>query len=244
MAFRSKFLFMVATCLLLMNAAHADTSTGLFDPPASTQTIPPSGRVNQITCVYYSDIMIRTVGTDTPAPDAATLIPIANGEQRRCATARVPGEIATKTAAFSLFGRKGGYLLFGATDPNGASGIMVLNAATGKTIYSDSMMGDSLKTVDLEAGALHIAFTRGINTTCSLLKDARACWAKLAADGSIPRAISQLPPPVQACSAAYTRDKIQADDPSIITYDVDMTVSLTGKTEVRSRGALGCYPMP
>lgn len=236
MSTRSVRLITVAVCMSLAQAAVAQPSQ--FDTPAATQTVPPVPGKDQITCIVFPDFMIRQSGTDTPAPDAAVIVPMGG----QCAASRSPGEIATQTANLSLIGRKGGFLVFGATDPNGAARLTVLNSATGKTIYTDSMIGNGFKAVDLEGGALRIAFTRGINTTCSLLKEAKSCWAKLAADGSIPRAISQQAPPVEACRAAY--GQLAADDPSIVSYPVDMTISLTGKTEVKSRGAVGCAPLP
>ena len=70
----------------------------------------------------------------------------------------------------------------------------------------------------------------------------------MAREGAIPRALAQSPPPVQACVEAYRADfmgrPVPADDPSIITYEVDMTLDLSGHTDVLWRGPLGCQPMP
>ncbi len=54
----------------------------------------------------------------------------------------------------------------------------------------------------------------------------------------------QTPLPAAACTAAYRNDKAPADDPSIVTFDTDMTLDLFGRAVVISRGKVGCAPMP
>jgi hypothetical protein len=61
------------------------------------------------------------------------------------------------------------------------------------------------------------------------MKDAAACWAKMASDGAIPAAVARTPLPMKACAAAYRKSTAPPGDPSIVFYDVDMTVSLAGK---------------
>jgi hypothetical protein len=243
---------LVLCCAVLLSGiARADDIdrqiAALFDHPAATKTTggnTDAQEGQEIRCTYFKDIMIRETGTDTPAPGAATISPVAGGAPLACGKAPVVGEMPLKTENFTFIGRKGPFLFFSATDPNGAIPFILLDAATGKAIYSDALIGGKLKTVALENGSLHLRFTRGVNGSCSLLKDAAACWAKMASEGAIPAAVALTPPPVKACAAAYRRSTAPPDDPSIVFYDVDMTVTLAGRAEVKSRGAVGCDAMP
>jgi hypothetical protein len=149
-----------------------------------------------------------------------------------------------KSANHSFVGRKGPFLLFSETDANGATGFILLDAAIGKIIYTDSMDGEMIKAVSLEGDLLRLRFTRGANGSCSLVKDTDSCWAKMAKEGTIPKALAGRSPPVQACVSAYQKYNTPPNDPSIVTYDVEMTLSTAGKINVISRGAVGCTPLP
>jgi hypothetical protein len=229
------------------STARADTisrEAALFDRPVSVQKIPAKSDtdpVGEIMCTYYADLMIRETGTDSPAPGPATIIA---GAHPACNAQQAAKAISLKTEDFSLTGRKGRFLVFGATDPNGAVAFMVIDAASGRVLYTDAELTDGLRSVTLENGGLHLRFKRAFNGSCSILKDGAACWAKMAADGNIPHTLAQTPPPVQACAAAYRKGKVPADDPSLISYDVDMALDASGTANVTPRGAVGCAPMP
>jgi hypothetical protein len=220
----------------------------LFDTPAARQIVPGKSEPNSgnaITCTYYADVMIRETETDSPAPGAATLIPVpAASPHPPCGKERAAGGISLKSENHSLLGRKGPFLLFRQTDPNGAAQFLVIDATSGKVIYTDTMMGDEIKGVTLENGLLRLRFTRGANGSCSLIKDGDTCWAKLATERTIPAAVARGQPPIQACIAAYRKHNTPADDPSIVSYEVDMTLSSAGKPNVISRGSIGCSPLP
>ena len=240
-----------AAFLLCAMQAHADDRdmkmAALFDRPLATRTVPAMSDAeegNELRCTYYRDFLIREKGTDTPAPDAAVIIAVTKAAaQPPCKTAS-GAEIKLATANFSLVGRKGGYLMFQATDPNGAVPFMVIDAATGKTIYTDGMVEDLMRSVTLANGVLHLKYTRGMNGSCSLVSGGKTCWDKLVADGVVPPELAQSPLPTQACLVSYRREKAPADDPSVVTFDVDMTLDLSGKAEMISRGKVGCNPMP
>ncbi len=230
---------------------HADDRdmkmAALFDKPLATRTVPAmtdAEEGNELRCTYFRDFLIREKGTDTPAPGAAVIIPVTKtAAQPPCKTA-AGAEIPLKTENFSLVGRKGGYLLFQATDPNGAVPFMVIDAATGKTIFTDGMVEEQLRAVTLANGILHLRYTRGTNGSCSLLSQGKTCWDQMVTEGIVPPELAQSPLPTQACMVSYRRDKAPKDDPSIVTFDVDMTLDLAGKVQVISRGKVGCSPMP
>lgn len=185
--------------------------------------------------------MVREAGTDTPSPDPASLIP---GNRPTCSAGKAPQLITLPISAFSFVGRKGPYLIFSGTDPNGAVPFAVVNLA-GKVLYSDSTAIDrGIRSVAVENDALHIQFTRGLNASCSIMQGAGSCWSKLMAAGKIPRVMANAGPSSHSCAPAYRQAKAPPDDPSMIAYDVDMMVDATGKTQVMSRGSVSCGAMP
>jgi hypothetical protein len=238
-----------AAFMLCATQVHADDqdsrTANLFDKPLATQTVPATSDAeegNELRCTYYKDFLIREKGTDTPAPAAAVLIPI-KAARPPCKTAN-GSDIPLPTENFSLLGRKSDFLLFQATDPNGAVPFLVINATSGKTIFTDGMVEDQMTAVTLANGVLHLRYTRGANASCSLLSDGKTCWDKMVADGTIPAELAQAPLPTQACTESYRNDKAPSDDPSVVTFAMDMTLDRAGKVSVISRGKVGCAPMP
>jgi hypothetical protein len=218
----------------------------LFDPPAAVKTLAPKSAddpIGQVTCTYYAGLMVRETGTDTPDPGAATMVQAAASAKRpTCGRAASPIAIAMKTDGYSLLGRKGPFLVFEATDPNGAVDFLVIDAKSGRTLFEDGKSDRvGLSAVSLSGGALRLRYTRGLNASCSVAQGA-ACWAKLAHDGAIPAALGRTAPPVQACKTAYR--KTPADDPSIILYPVETVIDSAGKSQVTVRGPISCEPMP
>ena len=227
----------VAMLLLLSGAAVGQGLT--FDKPVSYRTIKPksaSDPLGERQCTVFPDFTIRQTNTDTPGPDRASLIP----KSAACNGAHAAGEKVLDTGGFTFAGRKGGFLVFIATDPNGATPFKVLDTS-GRTLYTDALTGN-LRIVELRNG-LHLRFTRAVNSTCSVLGDA-TCWARIGCAGLLPPTIAPGKPPTEACAASYARNKAPAGDSSIITYDVDTTFDPVGRLHARPRGAPGCEPLP
>jgi hypothetical protein len=222
----------------------------LFDRPAAVKTLAPKSAddpVGQITCTYYAGLMVRETGTDTPDPGDATMVQFPASAQRpTCGRAASPIAIALKTEGYSLLGRKGPFLVFDATDPNGAVDFLVISAGSGAKLFEDGKSERGLRALSLSKGVLRLTYTRGLNAPCSVLKDGASCWASLAHAGAIPAALGHAPPPVRACSAAYRRGPrpTPADDPSIILYAVVTSIDGSGKSNVTVSGPVTCEPMP
>lgn len=228
-------------------AQDADRLAAQLDRPVATKTVPaksdddPNG---QIQCTYYNDFMLRETGTDTPDPNNAVLIPITSGAPRLgCDAAQHDKELILKTEGYSYIGRKDRFLLFSETDPNGAVPFIVLDADSGKAVFDDGTPPDrGLQVVALDHGTLHLGYTRAFNASCSLLKDPGGCWSGLVAGGKVPPGTAQ--PPQDLCAASYKAEMAPADDPSIVSYDVDTTIDAMGQVHVVAHGAIGCAPMP
>jgi hypothetical protein len=249
---RSKILDRAMARLLLLlltmltgaaNAADRPArETALFDRPLAIQRVPASP-AGELRCSYYADLMVREAGVDTPAPGAATFVPV--GTQRPpCNIDAVAGDRTVNTEHYSFAGRKGAFLVFSATDPHGAIPFMVLDATDGHVVFRAGKIDDGFRAITLKGSTLRMQYLHGVNGSCSVYKDGPSCWTKLMTEGKIPRALSQMQPSTEVCAASYRRANSTSDNPSIITYDVDVTLSQAGKPRVNSRGRVGCYPMP
>jgi len=239
--------------MLLPIAAHCQDDAArfaaLFDRPALVKTVPPKSAADPtgaIICTNYPDLMVRETGTDTPDPNTATLVALPAGTARPpCDARQRPHAITLQTEGFGLLGRKGPFLLFSATDPNGAIPFMTIDARSGRVIFTDGTAADrSFQAVTVQNGVLHLRYTRGFNASCSIMQSAATCWSKLLTEGKIPHDMGQPVPSPELCAASYAAERAPADDPSIITYDVEMTIDLAGNAQTLSRGAVGCAPVP
>lgn len=237
--------------VLLAGAAAAQNGNRLaaqLDRPSATRKVPPkpdADATGQIACTFYPDLMVRETGTDTPAPDAALLVRVPPGSARPACDAQPPADsIMLDTENFSFIGRKSGFLLFSATDPNGAVPFLVLDAETGRLLYADGTAADrGIRSLAVRNGTLHLRYTRGINAPCSLMQDAVGCWARLLREGKVPGTMAQAPS-AAICAASYKTTRAPPDVPSIIVYDMDMTVDAAGRTQILSQGPVSCAALP
>jgi len=236
--------------VVLSVVAHAQDSDALaaqLDRPVSTTRVPAKSDddpIGQIECTYYRDFMLRETGTDTPDPNDATLVPIAIGAPRPpCDMAESANLLTLKTEGYSYVGRKDHFLLFSATDPNGAVPFMLLDIGDGKVIFEDATLPDrSIQTVVLDNGTLHLGYKRAFNASCSLLQDPASCWSRLVADRKIPNGLAQPSPDL--CAVAYKEEQAPVEDPSIVSYAVDTTIDASGQVRTTAHGTIGCAPMP
>jgi hypothetical protein len=213
--------------------------------PASVVTIPASGDRDAITCSFYHDVIIRISGTDTPAPDNAILLPRPPAPAAFNCAANPSGGVTLPSEGVDLSGRKGNFLIFEASDPTGASGLLIFDARSGRKLFAD---GESaISAAEFAQGSLHLRYTRAINTSCSLLADRDGCWSALLASGEVPRGVFPAPPGREACARTYRpagSPVAPDDDPSIVSYPVSLTLDSTGHAGLQPLGPIGCDPMP
>jgi hypothetical protein len=232
------------TTVALLVAPAVTRADPVFDTPVKVITIPASGDQDAVTCIFYADVMIRISGTDTPAPDNALLLPHP-AAPAAIACAKPSRGVALPSSGFDLSGRKGDFLIFEASDPTGASELIVFDALSGRKLFDD---GESSITgvADIQ-GTLRLRYIRAINGSCSLLADRDGCWAALLAGGQIPRGVFSGPPARETCARSYrlaASPAVPDDDPSMISYPVALTLDSAGHASVRSMGPIGCDPMP
>jgi hypothetical protein len=239
--------------MLLSVAAQSQTDrsrlASQLDQPVAVRKVTPKSSDDpngQLVCTFYQDLMIRESGTDTPAPNAAVVLPLPSGQVRPpCDATHHNGEVALKTEGFSFAGRKDHFLLFSATDPNGAVPFIVLDAGSGRVVFEDGTpAARGLQAIAVENGALHLRYRRAFNAPCSIMQNAAACWSQLIAAGKLPQSMEKSVPSAKLCAASYKSEKAPADDPSIIAYDVETVVDMAGPAQVTPRGPVTCAPVP
>jgi hypothetical protein len=229
---------------LALPASAQQPAGSPFDKPIAVQKLPPKpgGDPYEIVCTTYSGFMVRERRDGPSSQDAA----IVRGSRPVCDARKVPGEIVLKTSDKYLIGRKGPFLIFSEMDPHGAVPFVIVDAGSGRIIFKDATVGNpDFRSAALEKGVLRLRYARGFNAPCSILQDAKGCWAKLVAAGMIPAAMAREVPSPRICDAAYkAMSGAPADAPSIVSYDVDMRVTAKGTTQFLSRGAVHCGIVP
>lgn len=237
---------LLAACLPAPSVA-AGWEAARFEPPAKTETATSeegkmSGEGKQITCTTYRDLMVRESDTDTPDPEDATLVPLANGAAPACAAAPGPGARILATAGQRFLGRTGGFLVFEQASTNGTVPFAVLDAGTGRTLIRDTTAEAGIDSFAVADGTLRLGFQRGVQGACSIPKHGARCWARIARDGPLPPAVAALPAPVKACAGSYRAGKAPKDTLSIVSFPVRLTG--TAPPTVEAGGPVRCAPTP
>ncbi len=245
---RNNIIFNAALAMALFaTPAAAQTSIG-YDPPAKVINIPSPSSGDAVTCTYYADVMIRISGTDSPSPGNTLVVPASAG----CGRSTPSHGMELQSSGFALDGRIGNFLVFQWADPTGASRFTIFNVRSGNQLFQDGLSGSlyGITTIKVTQGILHMRYPRGVNTSCSLLSNRDGCWSQLLANGVVPHGAFSGPPAIETCKKNYKSAQIGLmpptpdDDPSIISYDVALTLDSKGNATAKPVGALGCDPMP
>ena len=220
----------------------------LFDQPMSSARAVLPSRPNDpnslgvVRCYYYPDLTVKELDYGDHGDTAISVTPFAVGSVRpRCGKQNDPGEIVLPGGEASYFiGTKGGFLYVGSTMK---PGLVIYDGRTGKAIYSDQASDDSPTSFSVENGILTLQYTHVAQTNCSILTGGQNCWAKFAHDTHLPQPVAKLPPPLAACEAGYNHSANSVrDTPSVIFYNVTMTLDKKGQAKVLSRGVVSCEP--
>lgn len=87
-----------------------------------------------------------------------------------------------------------------------------------------------------------LQYERAVNSPCSLAQDSASCWINLAQAGLLPDVLARAPMPAYA--DAHRATQILVADPSVVSCDIEVALSLRGKTDILPRGASGYGPIP
>lgn len=236
-------LSLAAVGAVLAATAYGQTDPALYDKPLRVAEVPPKSSDDGRTarCSYYPDVMLREI-TDGPSATRPALIP---GADKPCELSPVAGETVIDLEDMMLDGRKGAFLLFTAMDAHGAADFGVVNAATGAVVFKDASFGDPVfQGIALDGGGVRLRYKRGVNAGCSLMQDPAGCWSGLVKQGLIPKDMANEVPAPQLCDAAYKELQAPRDNPSIVTYDVEMLIAADGAAKPLSRGTVACESQP
>lgn len=204
-----------------------------------------------VRCFSYPGFAVKEIDSGEAGDDSISVVPLPPGQVlATCAETRLPDErLLKESGGLGFLGARDRFLMLYTADPTGVFPFFVDDAHTGQVLYKDaSYDGQEPTGFTVAAGVLTLGFKRGVSGSCSVLAGSQACWARIGEEAHLPRAIMALPAPVEACRASYARQgktqSTQTNDPSMIGYDVTLTVDRSGATHVLSRGAPDCQPSP
>ncbi|MFG1343808.1 hypothetical protein V5F59_02845 [Xanthobacter autotrophicus DSM 431] len=226
----------------LLLAPALSRAAPAFDKPLDVKEVAPKSdsESEMAKCTYFVDLMVHEV-FDGPTAKKPRIVPDKAGP----CTLAVPAGTTVEMEDMILQGRKGPFLLFAYVDAQGAADFAIVQAETGKVIFKDAMAldPDALR-IGIESGALKLGYLRGINAPCSMLQSNARCWASIVMDGKIPKDMERQIPDGKICTPAYKAAGAPRDNPSILTYPLDVLVSADGTQKELSRGKIGCVPAP
>lgn len=239
---------LIAVGGMACGSSVAGTSSALYDKPSKVIRLPlPHDPYNpqakaELTCSYYKNFAVKQVDMGEEGADQLSIIPI-TGAQPACARANVASEKVISANDWSGYfdGVKGNYVFFSAGDgTNGGMGFAVFTAG-GKKIYDDT--AKKWSAIDVTPAGLSLKYSRVYEAKCPLRAGADACWQTVKADTALTDAKSP------DCETAYAKeikhspkDASIATDPSVISYDVSVSIDGNAHKLVPATGhATACW---
>jgi hypothetical protein len=220
----------------------------LFDAPLRfTRAILPAlpndpDPLGVVRCYDYSDFRVKELDNGQHGDDAISVTRYDSVSRRpACGIQNDPGEIVLSGGQGGYFiGAKARFVYVMSTLGEDVTPFTIYDAQTGNAIYGDA--GGSPFGVSISGGVLTLSYSHGAEGPCSIILG-QGCWQRFAGAAALPRAIAKRPAPVSECKQSYDEQQhTDYKDPSVIYWDVTITVTITGKTKVLSRGALSCFP--
>lgn len=230
----------VVGAALISAAAIGSAGAVDFDPPVKRQQV--AGKEGRETvCTTFSDVtLIERVDGPT------ALAPVLADPKGRCGAPR-PGqgvELDLRDMAFE--GRVGPMMVFSQMDAHGAVDIAVAEVILDKkVVFRDAAVGDPpIRKAEIGHSAFVLGYVRGINASCSLRQDARACWARLVGEGKIPKEMAGMAPDGSICAKSYAEAGAPPDAPSIVTWTNEVEIFPDGHYRRTSQRDFGCLAQP
>lgn len=243
MSVRPDVRLLVATALLL-GALPARAAP--YERPLGVQRVVPEDRhdpVGEQRCTYYRDWMVRESGVDTPGPGPAELV-VLTGAAPAAGCAAAPAARVLDTVGFSFLGRRGEYLVFTATDPNGAVDFRVLDGRDGARVFADASAPGSPPSADRLPAGLRLRYRRALNAPCSLVAAGETCWQTLLDSGRIPADLKDARPSITTCREGYAYPGVTPDSPTLVMYPVTVMAGGGAPPRVTRTGRVRCGVVP
>jgi hypothetical protein len=241
----------------------ADTRTVKLGP---AETEPPSDK--EVRCFYFARLMVKEID-ERDVGDTEISYDITGPGQTvpDCAAQATPGERKLQGGESYFWGVAADRLfLIDADGTNGTIGFRMYEPQSSRELFHDTIKLDSrLREVTEQAGKLHLSYTRAVTGSCSVVTDGETCWRAITRKMEMP----ETPPP--DCRAGYeaalrrlaeaacreqSGDKAECLErekkdrspgwdaaPSVVSYDVDVTVGPTDEVARSfSGGPIACWP--
>lgn len=204
----------------------------------------------QITCTTFRDFTLIEADTDSPAPEAASIVPAASlARTKGCAEAAngAAGARMLDTGGTRFVGRKGAFLFFEEASTNGSVPFFVIDAASGRNLFDDTTAEGEVDELSLGGdGVLRMRFRRAVDGNCSIPQEGTACWTQITQDSAVPPSIRALPAPVETCrrNAQATAIEGAEESPSIVSFAVAVEFKAKTLAAVAAGGPIECWPTP
>lgn len=215
-----------------------------FDSPRAHRELqlPPDevGNPGTLTCDVFDGFAVKEIARrDTKGAERLSLLPFGPGAPPRCEAAAARGEVELSDWSGHFAGARSHYAFFDADDgwEAGSTGFAVYDVRTGRRVLADAAVGSAADIrIDERRGELRLRYRRAWRAACSVVQDGDGCWERIRRELGLRGA-------APACAAAYSAQRAPADDPTVLTYDVE--VAQLSKPVVRPRdggGRVECWP--
>jgi hypothetical protein len=226
-------------------AAGPDFSATAFDKPLArktvdigpAETVPPSEK--QVRCAYFPTFMVKEIDEQEVGAAQLSLLPAT----APCQHANLPAERVVDIDTWSGYfaGAHGEFVVFSAGDGiEGGMGFAIVRPPDANILYS-AVAKTRLHFAAAAGGTTLVRFEAIHPGDCSVIANGAACAA------AIGKAAGTAPPDIALCKRGYAATKgasrqSLASDPSVISYNVTVTLDATRATARIEGAPTACWP--
>jgi hypothetical protein len=242
----------IAAALMAVGCAAARAEPPApFDKPLKTlrvalqpDALNPQSKP-KVTCTYYATFMVKEVDLGEVGADQVSLLPISpQAKAPPCVRANAAGERVFPAAAWSgyFLGVRGQYIFLDGSDGwQGGMPFAVFTTNAKKLVDDTRIKWAAIATTPT---GLILRYRRIYEAKCSLFSAPDTCWSDIKKDTGVTGTMPD-------CRVAYVKEqkrvpkfaKETADDPTVIDYDVVMTIDGNKHSLKPASGkAIGCRP--
>jgi hypothetical protein len=225
----------------------AALASGSFDTPLQVRHVrlPPDPQnlnaKRQISCFYYRSIVVKQVDCGEVGAERLALLPVLSGNATPCRAVRETNEYVIPADSWSGYfrGVRAEYAFFDAGDgTNGGRGFMVMRVYGRRKLFEDTAQ-HGIESTDIQEGTLRLRYQRVFAADCSVLSAGTACRERLIQDTGVSDASLSI------CTQGYLAAKRPAaglEVPTVIVYEVEVSLTDEGPVISRRSDALACHP--
>ena len=221
----------------------------------------------QVSCFYYRSIVVKQVDYGEVGAERLALLPVVSGNARPCRAVSEANEHVISSDSWSGYfkGVKSEYAFFDAPEgTNGGLGFMVMRVYGRKPLFEDTAQ-HGIESMDIQEGTLRLRYQRVFAANCSVVSAGAACRDRLTRDTGVTDAsLSACAQGYQAAKQEMARGRCAAqghkeaactgeelehlnaqkwdDAPTVIVYEVEVSLTDEGPVISRRGDALACHP--